>query len=115
LIPIEEKKKKKKGLAWPKSSNRHWGGLEEDDRKRVVVVADAYYLDDRSRTWLREKGFKYLIAINPTRFKEVWMVFKSGGTSNGPVGGELKRRDKGGCLSVLESKIWEEVHPYQCI
>jgi hypothetical protein len=41
-------------------------------RASVVVVSDAYYLDDRSRRWLRDSGFMYLMAVNPTRFKEVW-------------------------------------------
>jgi len=42
------------------------------NRRSIVVVSDAYYLDDRSRTCLREQGFMYLMAVNPTRFKEVW-------------------------------------------
>lgn len=46
--------------------------IPQAERKRIVVVTDAYYMDDRSRTWLREAGFMYLAAINPTRFKEVW-------------------------------------------
>jgi len=41
-------------------------------RHDLVVVSDAYYLDDRSRTWLRDSKYKYLAAVNPTRFKEVW-------------------------------------------
>ena len=42
-------------------------------RKESVIVEDAYYLDDQSRTFLRDKGMKYLSAINPVRFKEVWV------------------------------------------
>lgn len=41
-------------------------------RQQLVVITDAYYMDDASRTWLHQKGFKYLAAINPRRFKEVW-------------------------------------------
>jgi len=67
-IPIQEKE----GPAMVEIFKQALERIGEDDRKRVVVVADAYYLDDRSRTWLREGGFKYLMAINPTRFKEVW-------------------------------------------
>jgi len=37
-----------------------------------VVVTDAYYMDDASRLWLRGEGFKYLAAINSSRFQEVW-------------------------------------------
>ena len=46
--------------------------IARQDRKNVVVVTDAYYMDDASRKWLRDNDFKYLAAINPTRFKEVW-------------------------------------------
>jgi hypothetical protein len=36
------------------------------------IVEDAYYLDDQSRSFLREQDIKYLSAINPVRFAEVW-------------------------------------------
>jgi len=38
----------------------------------LVVVSDAYYLNDRSQTWLRDSNYKYLAAVNLTWFKEVW-------------------------------------------
>ena len=41
-------------------------------RKGTIIVEDAYYLDDKSRTLLREKKIPYLSAINPVRFAEVW-------------------------------------------
>jgi hypothetical protein len=40
----------------------------------TFIVEDAYYLDDQSRTYLREQDIKYLSAINPIRFAEVWEV-----------------------------------------
>jgi hypothetical protein len=46
--------------------------IAEADRKNIVVISDAYYMDDASRRWLRAHGFKYLVAINPKRFAEVW-------------------------------------------
>lgn len=50
--------------------------VPSSQRKSTVIVADAYYLDDASRTWLREQGFMYLMAVNPTRFAEVWALLK---------------------------------------
>lgn len=50
--------------------------LDVDQRKKVVVVSDAYYMDNASRLWLRSSGFKYLCAINPVRFAEVWEPLK---------------------------------------
>lgn len=41
-------------------------------REGSFIVEDAYYLDDQSRKYLREQGVKYLSAINPVRFAEVW-------------------------------------------
>lgn len=41
-------------------------------RKGSVIVEDAYYLDDNTRKHLRESSFKYISAINPIRFAEVW-------------------------------------------
>jgi hypothetical protein len=41
-------------------------------RGESFIVEDAYYLDDQSRKYLREQGIKYLSAINPVRFAEVW-------------------------------------------
>lgn len=45
--------------------------VPEGKRASLVIVSDAYYLDDKSRCWLLDSGFKYLMAVNPTRFKEV--------------------------------------------
>jgi hypothetical protein len=50
--------------------------IPAERRPSIVVVSDAYYLDDQSRTWLRDSGFKYLMAVNPTPFKEVWDPLK---------------------------------------
>lgn len=41
-------------------------------RDGTFIVMDAYYLDDESRKYLRLEKVKYLAAINPVRFKEVW-------------------------------------------
>lgn len=41
-------------------------------REGSIIVEDAYYLDDQSRTLLRENGVDYISSINPVRFKEVW-------------------------------------------
>jgi hypothetical protein len=41
-------------------------------RQETFIVMDAYYLDDESRKYLRNEKIKYLAAINPIRFKEVW-------------------------------------------
>lgn len=41
-------------------------------RDGTIIVMDAYYLDDESRKYLRREKMKYLAAINPVRFKEVW-------------------------------------------
>lgn len=41
-------------------------------RKDTFIVEDAYYLDDQSRTYLRDEGIKYISAVNPVRFAEVW-------------------------------------------
>ena len=49
------------------------GHLNEEEKQEVVVIADAYYIDEASRKWLRENGIKYLLAVNPTRFAEVWV------------------------------------------
>lgn len=39
----------------------------------TIIVEDSYYLDDdKSRTLLRENKVRYLSAINPVRFSEVW-------------------------------------------
>lgn len=51
-------------------SSLEW--LSPVDKNQVVVVSDAYYIDDQSRTWLRESGFKYLVAVNQQRFQEIW-------------------------------------------
>lgn len=51
---------------------KSFGWMSEDQKKSIVIVSDAYYMDNASRTWLRDNGFKYLAAINPTRFAEVW-------------------------------------------
>ncbi|KAL6079929.1 hypothetical protein QOT17_000321 [Balamuthia mandrillaris] len=40
----------------------------------IVVVADAYYIDDSSWTWLQEQGYMYLLSVNPTHFTEVWAI-----------------------------------------
>jgi hypothetical protein len=45
-------------------------------REGTLIVEDAYYLDDNSRTFLREKNIPYLSAINPVRFEEIWKVAK---------------------------------------
>jgi hypothetical protein len=55
-------------------------------RREVVVVSDAYYLDDASRTWLRDSEFLYFAAINPTRFREVWQPPKIESKENGTSG-----------------------------
>lgn len=38
----------------------------------TIIITDAYYLDDASRKFLRDKNRYYMCAINPIRFKEVW-------------------------------------------
>lgn len=41
-------------------------------REGTIIVEDAYYLDDKSRKYLRKEGINYISAINPVRFNEVW-------------------------------------------
>lgn len=53
------------------------GRLDSGMMKNTIIVADAYYISAESRDWLRECDFKYLLAVNPTRFQEVWVVLAS--------------------------------------
>jgi hypothetical protein len=48
------------------------GWMDDEQKKKVVIVSDAYYMDDASRRWLRANHFKYLVSVNPQRFREVW-------------------------------------------
>src|SRR5204863_7748886 len=41
-------------------------------QKKPILVADAYYLDDAGYGLLMQLGIKFLCAINPTRFSEIW-------------------------------------------
>ena len=53
------------------------GHLNAEEKREVVVIADAYYIDEASRKWLRENDIKYLLSVNPTRFAEVWVGLSS--------------------------------------
>lgn len=37
-----------------------------------IIITDAYYLDDASLVLLRSQKSKFLCAVNPVRFKELW-------------------------------------------
>ena len=50
--------------------------MAEDQKKSIVIVSDAYYIDDALWTWLCNNGFKYLVAVNLTRFAKVWEPLK---------------------------------------
>ena len=41
-------------------------------KKPPIIVSDAYYLDNASRSLLRERKIKYLAAINKIRFAMAW-------------------------------------------
>ena len=41
-------------------------------RENTIIVEDAYYLDDQSRTYLRNNNIKYISSINSVRFSELW-------------------------------------------
>lgn len=40
--------------------------------KETIIVEDAYYLDNASRNFLREKEVHYLSAMSTSRFSEIW-------------------------------------------
>lgn len=46
--------------------------LNQEERKRIVICADGYYIDKRSKKWLREQQIKYLVGVNSHHFHQLW-------------------------------------------
>ena len=51
---------------------QHLQHVPESQRSKLVICSDRYYLDDRSRSFLRSHRIMYLCAVNKTCFPELW-------------------------------------------